>query len=192
MRIFLAVFPSPEAQRAAFAVIERLRRPGDGVSWAKRDNLHYTLRFMGELDEGGVTRVIEAAGEAAAGLPPFAARLGGAGAFPDARRARVLWLGLAEGAEALLALARAVERALGVRGFEPAGRPFSPHLTLGRARGGDGDWSPRLAEERSPSAADSAPPFTVDRVRVVHSTLAAGGSIYRVRAEAALTGAANG
>jgi 2'-5' RNA ligase len=192
MRIFLAVFPSPQAQQVAFAVIERLRRPGDGVSWVKRDNLHYTLRFMGELHEGGVTRVIEAAREAATGLPPFVARLGGAGAFPDARRARVLWLGLAEGAEALVALARSLERALEVRGFEPAERPFSPHLTLGRARGGGGDWSARLAEERSPSDAEPARPFAVDRVWVVHSTLASGGSIYRVRAEAALTGAREG
>jgi RNA 2',3'-cyclic 3'-phosphodiesterase len=188
MRIFVAAFPSPEAQQAAFGVIGRLRRAGDGVSWVRRESLHYTLRFMGELEEDALTRVIEAASEAAGGLAPFAARLGGLGAYPDARHARVLWLGLSEGADLLVALAQALERALVARGFAAAERPFSPHLTLGRPRRGGEDWSARLAA----GAVEAEPghSFTVDRVRVVHSTLSPGGSIYRVRAEAALGAAA--
>jgi len=46
-RIFLAIFPPAEVQRAVVAAAEALKRPGDGVSWVKRENLHYTLRFMG-------------------------------------------------------------------------------------------------------------------------------------------------
>jgi len=190
MRIFLAVFPSPPAQQAAFAVSEQLRRPGDGVSWVKRDNLHYTLRFMGELDEGDVTRVTEAAREAAAAQASFAARLGEVGAFPSVRRARVLWLGLSIGAEPLVALAERLERALVARGFEPAGRPFSAHLTIGRVREGGADWSAALAAWVAGAAAP-APAFTVGRLSVVQSTLARGGSIYQVRADAALAGVAN-
>jgi len=182
MRIFLAVFPSPEAQRAAFATIERLRRPNDGIAWVKRDNLHYTLRFLGELDESGVTRATQAAREAASGVPAFEARLGAPGAFPSPRRARVLWLGLAHGAEALVALAARLERSLMARGFEAAGRPFSAHLTIGRVKGGDADWSATLAAP----VAESGPAFAVDRLCVVQSTLARGGSIYAVRAEAPL------
>ena len=184
MRIFLAVFPSPQVQAAAFVAIERMRRPNDGVSWVKRENLHYTMRFLGEQDEDGVTRAIAAAREAAAAHAPFAARLGVAGAFPSARRARVLWLGLDEGAERLVALARDLERALEAHGFERAERPFSAHLTIGRARDGGADWSDRLAA--SADAPGAAPAFTVDRLCVVHSTLARGGSIYQVRAEARL------
>lgn len=192
MRIFVAAFPSPEAQQAAFGVIGRLRRAGDGVSWARRESLHYTLRFMGELEDDALTRVIAAAGEAAGGSAPFTARLGGLGAYPDARRARVLWLGLSEGAQALVALAQTMERALVTRGFAAAaglsGRPFSPHLTLGRPRRGGEDWSARLAA--GAVEPDPEPSFTIDRVQVVHSTLSPGGSIYRVRAEAALGAAA--
>src|SRR5499426_1501908 len=81
MRIFLAVFPSPEAQRAAFAAIERWKRQNDGVSWVKRDNLHYTLRFLGELDEAGVTRATGAAPRARA----MARARGGSGGAGDAR-----------------------------------------------------------------------------------------------------------
>ena len=112
MRIFVAVFPSPEAQDAAARVTERLNFPGDGVSWVRRENLHYTLRFMGELGESGLARVVEAASLGAAGHSPFDAALGAAGAFPNARRARVLWLGLSLGAEPLAALAGSIEQAL--------------------------------------------------------------------------------
>ena len=99
------MFPSAGAQRAAAAVIERLRQPGDAVSWVNRDNLHYTLRFMGDLGASGLARVIEAAREGAAGHARFEATLGALGAFPNLRRARVLWLGLSEGGEALAAVA---------------------------------------------------------------------------------------
>ena len=186
MRIFLAVFPSPAAQEAAFRVIERLRRPDDAVSWVRRENLHYTLRFMGDLDEDGVSRVIAAARVGAAVRPGFMAGLGAVGAFPNARRARVLWLGLTEGGESLASLAGALEQALRGEGFDPAERPFSPHLTLGRVRRREEDWSGRLAGVATALEGEQAPTFAVDRVTIVESTLSSGGSVYRVRAEAAL------
>jgi RNA 2',3'-cyclic 3'-phosphodiesterase len=186
MRMFLAVFPSSSAQEAAHGVIERLRRPDDEVSWVRRENLHYTLRFMGELDEDGVSRLIAAARQGAAERPRFTAILGGAGAFPSARRARVLWLGLSEGAEALTTLAGGLERALAGHGFGAAERAFSPHLTLGRVRRRDQDWSGRLAGVAAGIGSGGATDFAVDHVAVVESTLSPGGSIYRVRAEAAL------
>ena len=187
MRTFLAVFPSSEAQRAAHGVIERLRRPDDDVSWVRRENLHYTLRFMGDLDEDGVSRLIAAARLGVAERPPFMATLCAAGAFPSAHRARVLWLGLSEGAERLTALAGGLERALVGQGFGAAERAFSPHLTLGRVHRRDQDWSGRLAGVAAELERGWAPSFAVDRVVVVESTLSPGGSIYRVRAEAALT-----
>ncbi len=186
MRTFLAVFPSSAAQEAAARINERLRSPEDDVAWVRRENMHYTLRFLGELDEDAVARVIAAARAAATGRPAFGARLGAPGAFPSAHRARVLWLGLAEGAELLVALAASVERSLVERGFAAAERGFSPHLTLGRVRRREQDWTARLSAITSEPGAGSAPVFTVDRVAVVQSTLSPGGSIYRVCAEAAL------
>src|SRR5437867_3073616 len=125
MRIFLAVFPPPAVQEAAAAVIDRLRRPGDGVSWVKRENLHYTVRFLGELGESGLARVTEAAREGVAGRKRIAATLGDTGAFPNVARANVLWLGLAEGGEALAELAESVERALRRLKFERATHRFT-------------------------------------------------------------------
>lgn len=182
MRVFLAVFPSPVAQEAAARVIERLRQPGDGVSWVKRENLHYTVRFMGELGESGLARVTQAARGAVVGHRRFEAALGPVGGFPNAQRARVLWLGLSEGAEALAAVAQAVEQALRGYGFDRADRAFTSHLTIGRVRARNQDWSQRLAGV----SAEASPRFAVDRVSVVQSTLSPKGSIYQVRAEAML------
>uniref|UniRef100_A0A832I2L1 RNA 2',3'-cyclic phosphodiesterase n=1 Tax=Eiseniibacteriota bacterium TaxID=2212470 RepID=A0A832I2L1_UNCEI len=191
MRIFLAVFPPPATQRLAFDVINALRAPGDGVSWVKRENLHYTLRFLGELGDDGLRRAIEAAREAAASVPRFEAVLGAPGAFPNARRARVLWLGLAAGEAPFERLAAALEASLARRGFAPEGRAFTAHLTIGRVREPSRDWTPRLA---APAATVGAPAarFAVDRLLVIESRLDPRGSVYTERAAAPLAPADGG
>lgn len=186
MRIFLAVFPPRETVALAAGVIETLRRAGDGVSWVKEPNLHYTLRFIGEAGADGARRIDEAAREAAAGEKRFEAALGTAGAFPSARKARVIWLGMAKGAEPLVKLATALEASLARHGFAPEGRPFSAHLTLGRVREPGRDWTADLAAIRAPEGA--AARFTVDAIAVVESQLSPKGSTYTVRARGELAG----
>jgi 2'-5' RNA ligase len=186
MRLFVAVFPPPGIQSAAASVIEALRRPGDGVSWVKPDNLHYTLRFIGEVGEDGARRVAEAARESTRGRTAFEATLGGVGAFPNAPRARVIWLGMTAGEGELVAIAKALADALAKRGFERERQAFSAHLTLGRVREPNADWAERLASARVPDA--PALRFRVERVSVVQSTLSPKGSIYVVRESAVLAG----
>ena len=183
MRIFVAVFPPPAVQAAVHAAAERLRGPRDGVSWVKRENLHYTLRFLGELGEDGARRVKEAADEAARSGGAFEAVIGALGAFPNARRARVLWAGMTAGAEPLLAVARALDAALGRRGFDRPDHPFSAHLTIGRVREPRADWTEPLAAVTVDTAVAR---FTVDRLSVVESRLSPKGSTYTVIHEARL------
>jgi RNA 2',3'-cyclic 3'-phosphodiesterase len=158
------------------------------VSWVKAENLHYTVRFLGDLGEDGARRAAEAAASAASEHRGFDARLGALGAFPRADKARVLWIGLAEGGEALTALAGSVEAALRRKGFERADRPFEPHLTLGRVRDPRHDWAAALEGAAAGVIGEDAARFRVERVLVVHSRLSPKGSIYSVRADAALTG----
>jgi 2'-5' RNA ligase len=181
------VFPPAAVQEAAARAIERLRAAGNGVSWVKRENLHYTIRFLGDLGEDGARRAAEAAVAAAAEHRSFEARLGTLGAFPNPRKARVLWAGLTEGAAPLEALARAVEAALRRKGFDRADRPFAAHLTLGRVREHGADWTEALVEAAVGFAAEGETArFRVDRVLVVHSRLSPKGSIYTPRAAARL------
>lgn len=184
MRVFVAVFPPGAVRRAAAALIDGLRRPNDGVSWVKEDNLHYTLRFIGEVGDDGARRVADGARDAAARHAAFDAALGGVGAFPNPRRVRVLWLGMTRGGEALEALAKSLEQSLARRGWAPEGRGFTAHLTIGRVREPREDWTESLAAACLPDGAATG--FRVDRLAVVESRLHPKGSIYTVRESAAL------
>lgn len=193
MRLFVAVFPSPEAAAALAGLVEEVRRPGDGVSWVRPENLHYTLRFLGEVEEPRLEAVRRAAGDAVRGAAAFSLVLGEAGAFPDFRRPRVLWIGAKEGGEELELLARSLDEALRRERFGPPEKPFRTHLTLGRVRDPTraGAGAERLVA-RAAAVAGASPGvrFVVDRLAVVHSTLRPEGSQYRTVGEAHLAAAA--
>ena len=180
MRLFIAVFPPPDVQNAAYRAADPLRPGHDAVAWVKKENLHYTMRFLGEVDEASAANAAAAMREAAASRAKFGAALGGFGAFPNAKRARVLWIGMLQGAEPMRLLASALDEALARHGFEPSDEGFEPHLTVGRVRA-PGDWTSRLLDVPTVEAR-----FQVDRIQLVNSVLSPGGSRYETVAEAAL------
>ena len=180
MRLFIAVFPPPDIQSAAYRAADPLRPGHDAVAWVKKENLHYTMRFLGDVDDAGAANAAAAMREAAASRPRFGAALGGFGAFPSAKRARVLWIGMLQGAEPMRLLAGALDAALVRHGFEPADDRFEPHLTVGRVRA-PGDWTTRLLDAPTVEAR-----VLVDRIQLVNSVLAPGGSRYEKVDEAVL------
>ena len=182
MRTFLAVFPPRAVQRALAEALEGARQPGDGVSWVRRENLHYTLRFLGELEESRIQAVTRAARDAVRGAAAFSLALGEAGAFPDFRRPRVLWIGARQGGEALELLARSLNEALRRQGFDRADKPFRAHLTVGRVR----DTARASAGVARLRALVVESEFLVDRLATVHSMLRPSGSEYRIVDEAPL------
>ncbi len=133
MRVFVAVFPPPEVREALAEAARAL--PAGAFRLTPPVRVHLTLKFLGEVPPEALPRVTSALGGAARQVEPFGATVSGLGAFPTARRARILWAGIAAaGAEGFRALASAVEDALEPEGFAREDRPFVPHLTLGRAR----------------------------------------------------------
>ena len=148
------------------------------------DNLHITLRFLGEVDD---TRVAELGGvldEAAAGLPRFGLGIRGLGAFPTLTRPRVIWAGVGEGAGALRTLAGRLESALARVGVPPEDRPFSGHVTLGRIREPQRD--PGLAAMLASGAARHFGTLSVERVCLMRSDLSPRGARYTLVTAAAL------
>lgn len=124
--------------------------PLPGLRWIRESQLHFTLKFLGDIEEERVAAAKAAASVAARAVTersgsagPFRLGLEGLGAFPPRGPARVLWAGCGEGADALSALAAAVEEAFNAAGFSREERPFSPHLTLARVK--DPDTGRRLA-----------------------------------------------
>jgi 2'-5' RNA ligase len=178
IRAFVAV-NLDEPLRAALGQAQgRLRQVPADVSWTLPGNIHLTLKFLGEIGERGVERVGRALEGAAASHAPFTARVGGFGVFPPKGPPRVLWAGMTEGGEALVSLQASVERALAALGFPREGRPFRPHLTLGRVR------SPRnaaaLAEAAAALGGGVLGTVTVAHIDLMRSQLHPKGSIYTV------------
>ena len=135
---------------------------------------HLTLRFFDELPEERVEDVRAAAGAAAAAAAPFDLELEGVGCFPPRGPAKVFWVGCGAGREALVALAEALSAALESRGFAGDTRPFSPHLTLARARNRRGSSAVAAAVRRSAAAVGTLGRVGVDRLLLVQSTLGSG------------------
>ncbi len=134
VRTFIAiVIPKPWIDY--LSQVERdLKGRMSGLSWVKPDNMHITIRFLGDLDESGVGRAGESARRGAEGKRPFRARLGAPGAFPSMTCPRILWVGLSEGVQDAEALAGSVNQRLSEDGFVPLDKPFRPHITLARVR----------------------------------------------------------
>lgn len=175
MRLFVAA-ELPAGHRAALADVCERGRSG-GVRWVPAENVHLTLKFLGEVDGEKVAKIEEALAAVAAGAEPFTLSLSDCGCFPNSRAPRVLWVGLGEGAEAAAALAAAVDRALEPLGFPREKRPFKAHLTIGRAkdpRGAGATASRKLAQLHG----FAAPAEQLEAVALVKSTLTPEGSIY--------------
>ena len=134
VRTFVALL-IPEPWKDYLGRVERdLADRMSGLSWGEPDNMHITIRFLGDLEDDGVRRAGESTRRGAEHHEAFLARLGGPGAFPSMNRPRLLWAGLEEGAEEAIALARSVNEALKRDGFGPPDKPFKPHITLARVR----------------------------------------------------------
>ena len=172
LRVFFAAALSAEARTCAAEAVDRLRpaAPRD-VRWVPAENQHLTLKFLGEIQEDHVERLVERAGAKLAAVAPFEVSLAGFGAFPSAREARVLWLGIAQGAAALAKLARKLDAAARVAGAERERRPFAAHLTLGRLR------EPARIELERLAPPDSVA-WTVAEVVLYESRLTPGGARY--------------
>lgn len=138
LRLFAAIVPPPAALDALEQVVRPLRRPRRGpiqLRWARREQWHLTLAFMAAVPPGRVDALTSALRAAAQARPAPTLRIAGAGAFPDARRARVLWAGVEGDAGALGDLAAGCREAAVQAGAELSDTRFSPHLTLARLRG---------------------------------------------------------
>jgi 2'-5' RNA ligase len=134
VRLFVAVFPPPETQKALARAAIDLPIP-KGFRWTKPENIHLTLKFLGETPEEAVPGITAALRLLSEASEPFTVVPNSLGTFPSVRKARVLWAGIGPGAAPLTRLADGVERALLPLGFEAEKRPYVPHLTLGRTRG---------------------------------------------------------
>lgn len=135
-RIFTGIDLNEPARRTVAAYIKELRSkfPDLRVGWEKPAKLHLTIKFSGDLLESEIENLKTAVGETAARMTNFKIRVVGTGAFPDLKRARVLWLGLESENDRLIKTREMLEDNCEKLGLARETRSFAPHLTIGRLR----------------------------------------------------------
>ena len=139
IRSFIAIELSDEARKKIAQLQSRLKSlaPPNTVRWTVPQNIHLTLHFLGDVAVDDLEKVARAVGAAASTCPVFSLNLSNLGCFPNTHRPRIVWVGVAGEADTLTALHQTLGEQLQRQiGFQPEARPYSPHLTIGRAKKG--------------------------------------------------------
>ena len=176
-RMFYAV-ELPEEFKARFAAhAARLREAAPDVkaSWERPEQIHVTVKFVGEVGEERVGALSEAAGRVAAQAEPFDLTVGGTGAFHTQGNPRVLWVGVEDESGGLARVQERLEDECSALGIPRETRPFHPHLTVARLRAAAG--AKKLGTLHRATAFESAT-FRVTELVLMRSELGPGGSRY--------------
>ncbi len=105
-----------------------------GLKWVKSDNMHLTIKFLGDIDDSKINEVCKSCDKAAQAHEQFDIELGEVGTFPPHGAARVIWAGLTSGQDQLKGLYNSVEEELDKLEIPKEGRKFNPHATLARIK----------------------------------------------------------
>jgi 2'-5' RNA ligase len=189
IRTFIALGLDRAVHDRTMTLQQTLARTGAEVKWTEPENLHVTLLFLGEVDEREVLDVCRAVGDCARGRAPFAMSVEKTGCFPNARRPRVLWVGVGEGLQEVVAVHDALETVLLELGcYRREDRQYTPHVTLGRVQSDQPNDT--LAAAMAKNGDWQCGRMVVREILVMSSELRSEGPLYTVLSRAPLGGAA--
>lgn len=175
IRTFIAV-PVPVFVQENIGILESdLKQYRADVKWVPKENIHITLKFLGDVDETRVEELVETTQRTVSGLKPFTLSVKGTGLFPDRRRPRILWVGVDMEVDRLADLAARIDEAAIGLGFEKERRKFSAHITIGRVRSGNRIQDCVDGMEKRQFNGGS---FEVREVAVMKSDLLKSGAVY--------------
>ena len=183
VRSFIAVdLDDQKLLQSIVAAQQTLSRAGGDLKLVEPQNIHITLRFLGEIGQELVQDIIEQMKEVR--FSPFTARFKGVGVFPNAHRPRVVWIGIEDGAKEMSEISNTLEKGLRTLRVQPDNRGFTPHLTIARVRSGRNisELSRTISEMQDMEFGS----IGVNCVRLKKSTLSSSGptyeDIYRLQA----------
>ena len=184
IRAFIAITPPMTLQQSIAEECQVLQRLALPWRWVSPEQIHLTLRFLGNVPDESVPSLLQAIEQAAQGQTAFPLRARALGCFPHPARARVLWVGLDDPSQALGRLNARLTAALTPLGFPPEDRPFHPHLTLARAHN-------RMPASRLSSMLQTYQnwdfgEFLVTQVHLVQSQLQRDGALHTILCSVAL------
>ena len=180
IRSFIAIKLAPDVNRNSTRMLQRLRQSNDGIKWVPTDNLHLTLKFLGDVDNTEVPDVCNVIHRVCSNHAPFHLDFGGTGGFPSRERPRILYAGINDASGALTKIVSQLETSLAELGFKQEPRDYIPHLTLGRTRStsklANSDVMERLATENDTELGG----MLVNSLQLVASFLDKSGPTYQI------------
>jgi 2'-5' RNA ligase len=176
IRAFIAVKLPDHVIRKLAALQMDLKNYGLKIKWTRPENIHLTLKFLGDIHPDNVEPVCWAVDASVKGFTPISLCAAAVGFFPGIRRPRVLWTGISGQSDLLEKLHQAIDGGLGSLGFVKDDRRFAGHLTLGRFKG---QPEPELLIDMMKSYKNMASDkFFVDAVSLFKSDLKPSGPVY--------------
>ncbi|MBU4288720.1 MAG: RNA 2',3'-cyclic phosphodiesterase [Proteobacteria bacterium] len=146
------------------------------VRWVNLENIHITLKFLGNINYTDIERISETIITSVNGYAPISLEVKGAGVFPNIKRPRVIWVGITGEIKKLTGIQKDIEQNLEKLGFPPEKRPFKGHLTLGRIKG---KIDPKkLLDAMKKFEKFESELFIADKIFLFKSDLKSTGSVY--------------
>ncbi|NIA06038.1 MAG: RNA 2',3'-cyclic phosphodiesterase [Actinobacteria bacterium] len=149
LRVFLALELDDLIKKQLARLQHRLSAVGADIRWVKSDQIHLTMKFLGELTDKMAVDVCRLCQNVSAEFTSFEFGVHGAGCFSNHGQPRVLWVGITDPSGSVRRLHERLEKTLGPLGLRRELRAFRPHVTLGRARSGKNAQDLRLAVEKN-------------------------------------------
>jgi len=184
LRAFIAIELNHALRLELVRAQNELRKSDADIKWVEPDNIHLTLKFLGDTPVEKVAAVKATLEKTAVAFPVFMIELAGLGAFPNASHPKVIWAGLKEKPETLASLVADLENALAGLGCPKETRPFSAHITLGRVR--SFRRKERLNEALRTVNLSDGSSQKVEKLKLFQSQLTSEGPMYSVLGEGKL------
>jgi 2'-5' RNA ligase len=180
VRCFIAI-ELPEGVKRGLRELQAQLKAGSlaPVKWVEPENIHLTLKFLGNVSAGRIEEIGQAMTEAVRGTTPFSLEVEELGVFPNPKRVQVVWVGLGGEVEKLIRLQQRLDSGLERLGFAPENRRFTPHLTLARIRDrATPQEREKLGQLIAETEFDSTQSFMANSIKLMKSQLTKEGPIY--------------
>lgn len=187
IRSFIAIELAGSVTARAKGLVEKLKTPGVDVNWMSPGHMHLTLKFLGNVADGDIPEICQVVGKAVGEIEPFEIICRGLRSFPTLEEIRTLWIGIEQGIDELRELQAAVDEALKREmGFAKEARGFTPHLTIGRVKGGTPEGLAELAAKLEQLSDYDADLSVVEEAVIFASFLGRSGPRYEALAHCPL------
>ena len=181
IRSFLAFPISSDLKESLGYILNDLQQTRADVKWVRLENIHLTLKFLGDIEEIDLEKISSVLGESCCGFGPITSHLSEIGIFPDLRHPRIVWAGLDDSKKKFQVLVEALEERLEKLGFAKDEHPFKPHITLGRVKSSAN--LKNLIQTIQQITFEGKNQHTFEKIILYKSTLTPQGPIYEVLKE---------